>query len=111
MIKPTITYEDFSKLDMRIATIVECEAVEKSEKLLKLMLDIGEEEPIQVLSGIAKFYNPEEMIGKQIPVLVNLTPRKMMGLESNGMIIAAGSIDEAILLHPDKKVDNGMSLS
>lgn len=80
--------DDFAKLDLRVARVIECERVEKSEKLLKLKLDIGIETR-QVVSGIAKFYKPEELIGKNVIMIANLKPAKLMGIESQGMILAA----------------------
>ena len=80
--------DDFAKLDLRVARVIECEKVEKSEKLLKLKLDIGIETR-QVVSGIAKFYKPEELIGKNVIMIANLKPAKLMGIESQGMILAA----------------------
>ncbi len=82
-----IEFNDFLKVEMVCAHVLECEKVEKSEKLLKFRLDIGDEER-QVLSGIAKFYKPEELVGKKLVLVKNLLPRKMMGLESHGMLLS-----------------------
>ena len=82
-----IEFQDFLKVEMVCAHVLECEKVEKSEKLLKFRLDIGTEER-QVLSGIAKFYKPEELVGKKLVLVKNLLPRKMMGLESHGMLLS-----------------------
>ena len=100
-----ITYEDFAKLDIKIGTIVNAEKVEGADKLLKLQVDLGEEKR-QVVAGIAEWYSPEDLVGKQVPVLTNLEPRKLRGVESQGMILAAGD-RTAVLLHPDKKVSSG----
>jgi len=86
--KPLIQYDDFAKLDLRIATVINCEKVEKADKLLKLTLSLGNEERT-VLSGIALHFSPEECIGQQVLYLANLTPRKMRGIESQGMILMA----------------------
>lgn len=103
-----ITYDDFAKLQIKIATVTACEKVDGSDKLLKLTLNCGDEDSERVvLSGIAKQYSPDSLINKQVPVLVNLAPRKMMGLESNGMILCADENDEAIMLHPEKFVKEG----
>jgi|688.fasta_scaffold00063_133 methionine--tRNA ligase beta chain len=104
-----INYADFQKLDIRMGTVISCERVEGSEKLLCIMLDVGEETPRQILSGIAKWFNPEDLVGKQVPVIINLEPRKMMGLESQGMILMADNmLEESVsLLHPQNKVPNG----
>ncbi len=88
MQKPTITYADFEKLEMRIGTIVGCKEVEGSEKLLNLTVDLGAELGSRtILSGIKKYFKIEELIGTQVLVLANLEPKKMMGLESQGMIL------------------------
>jgi methionine--tRNA ligase beta chain len=93
MQKPTITYADFEKLDLRIGTIVGCEGVEGSEKLLKFLIDLGDLPAgggkKTILSGIKKDFQPEKLIGTQVLVLANLEPKKMMGLESQGMILMA----------------------
>jgi methionine--tRNA ligase beta chain len=105
-----ISFEDFKKCEMRIGTIVVAELVEGSEKLLRLEVDFGEDVgKRQILSGIAKFYTPEEMLGKQLPFIVNLEPRKMMGLESQGMLIAADN-NGPVLLFPNREVVEGVSL-
>ena len=85
-----VTYDEFSKLDLRVAQIMEAERVVKSEKLLKLQLDQGEVlGRRQILAGIGKCYTPEELVGRKIIVVANLKPVKLMGLESNGMLLAA----------------------
>lgn len=104
-----INFEDFVKLDLRIGTIVEVERVKGSEKLLKIKVDLGQELGTrQVLSGIAKFYKIEELVGKQVVVIINLASRKIMGLESQGMVLAGG--DEAVLIKPIKQVENGIKI-
>ncbi len=101
---PTIEFEDFLKPDLRIAKVLECEPMPKSKKLLKFKLDLGFETR-QVLSGIAKYYKPEELIGKKIVMVANLQPRVMCGEESNGMIIASGHDDvKVVFAHEDAKV-------
>lgn len=92
-LKPQIAIDDFAKLDLRVAKVIACEKVEKSDKLLKLQLDIGLETR-QVVSGIAKYYKPEEMVGKKVIVIANLKPAKLMGIESQGMILAASDAEE-----------------
>ena len=87
-IKPEITYDDFAKLQFRVGEIISCEAVKKSKKLLCSQVKIGNEVR-QILSGIHQWYEPEQMVGKKVMVLTNLAPRKMAGLESQGMILAA----------------------
>lgn len=91
-----VTLEEFQKADLRVGKITEAVRVEGSEKLLKLQVDIGE--PRQIVSGIAKAYAPEELVGKSVIVIANLDPRKMMGLESQGMLLAAHGEDGAPVL-------------
>ncbi|HPA35891.1 MAG TPA: methionine--tRNA ligase subunit beta, partial [Chitinophagales bacterium] len=87
-LKSEITYDDFSKMDIRTGKILEAEKVPKADKLLKLLVDIGMEQRT-IVSGIAEHFTPEEVIGKEVSVLVNLAPRKLRGIESNGMILMA----------------------
>ncbi len=101
-----ITYEDFKKLDLRVAKILEAERVENSEKLIKLQIDAAGEKR-QIVAGIGKFYNPEDLINKQIVVVVNLESRKLMGEESQGMLLAASNEDQISLLMPDKEIPLG----
>ncbi|MBQ4382505.1 MAG: methionine--tRNA ligase [Oscillospiraceae bacterium] len=86
---PDVTIDDFAKCDMRVCKVLSCENVKKSDKLLKFSLDDGSGKPRQILSGIAKFYKPEELVGKTVVAILNLPARKMMGLESNGMLLSA----------------------
>jgi len=86
---PDVTIDEFAKCDMRVCKVLECEAVKKSEKLLRFTLDDGSGKPRQILSGIRKFYEPEQLVGKTVVAILNLPPRKMMGLESNGMLLSA----------------------
>jgi methionyl-tRNA synthetase len=89
-LKPTITIDDFKKIDLRIGRVIEAEKVPKSEKLIKLQVEIGNERR-QVVAGIAQHYKPEDLIGKLIVVVANLQPAKLMGQESQGMILAASN--------------------
>ena len=110
-LKSEITYDDFAKMDIRIGTITEAERVPKSDKLLKLRVDDGREGR-QILSGIAKHFTPEELIGKQVTFLANLAPRKMMGMESQGMILMAEDRDGTLaMLPPSKQIWNGGTVS
>lgn len=110
-LKPTIQFDDFAKLDLRIGTILEAERVPKSDKLLKFLVDDGFEKRT-ILSGIAKHFSPEEMIGRQVTFIANLAPRKIMGQESNGMILMAEDRDGSLsLLQPHKEVWSGASIS
>lgn len=101
-----INYEDFSKVDIRIGKIISAERIENSEKLLKLQVSFGQEQR-QILSGIAKFYEPESLIGREFAFVFNLEPREMMGLESQGMILAASSESGPAILVPDREVEPG----
>lgn len=107
--KPTITFDEFMKLDIRVGTVIEAEKVSNSQKLLRLVIDFGDFKR-QVLAGIATKYSPEDILGKQIPVIVNLAPRKMAGLESQGMIMAVGDDAVEALLLPTETVRSGSSI-
>jgi methionyl-tRNA synthetase len=87
---PTIAIDDFAKIDLRVAKILVAERIPKADKLLRLEVDLGYETR-QILSGIAEWYTPEDLIGRRIVVIANLAPRKMRGLESHGMLLAASS--------------------
>ena len=105
--KDTIVYDDFMKMDIRTGTIVEAEKVAKTKKLLKLKIDTGIDERT-VVSGIAEYYKPEEIIGKQVSILVNLAPRKLRGIESQGMILMAEDRDgRLVFVSPETAVTNG----
>ena len=104
-----ITFDDFSKVELRIGTVLEAEDVEGSEKLIKLKVDLGEERPRQILAGIRKWYKPVNLRNKQVVVVANLEPRKMMGLESQGMILCASS-GKPVLLKPSSKVPAGTKI-
>lgn len=109
--KDTIQYEDFMKMDIRIGTILSAENIKKSNKLLKLKIDTGIDKRV-VVSGIAKYYKPEEIVGKQVSVLVNLAPRKIMGIESQGMILMAEDPDGRLyFMKPSGKTKNGSQIS
>jgi methionyl-tRNA synthetase len=110
-VKPAIVYDDFAKIDLKVGTIVSAEKVEKADKLLKLQIDLGFEVRT-VVSGIAMHYQPDAIVGKQVVVVANLAPRKMRGIESNGMILM--SEDKAGKLHfvsPESVTDNGSGVS
>lgn len=110
-VKDVINYDDFAKLDIRIGKILEAVKVKKSNKLLKMLVDTGVDQRT-ILSGIAKYFSPEDVIGKQVCVLVNLVPRKMMGVESQGMILLAEAADgKLVFVTPESIVSNGSSVS
>jgi methionyl-tRNA synthetase len=106
-IKSLIKFDDFSKVDIRIGTVISAEEIEGSEKLLKLIVDFGDIGKKQILSGIKEWYSPNDLVEKQLPFVVNIEPRKMMGLESQGMILAADSDGKAVLLFVGESVENG----
>lgn len=103
-----ITYEDFAKLQIVIGTIVSVEVVEGADKLLCFKVDVGEETPRQIVSGIRTFFpNPEFLVGTQAPFLLNLEPRTIRGLESQGMILAAQAGETLALLGPHHRLPAG----
>ena len=105
--KEDITFDDFTKMDIRIGTILEAEKVAKTKKLMKLLVDTGIDKRI-VVSGIAEFYNPEDIVGKQVSIIVNLAPRKIKGIESQGMILMAENSDGKLsFVSPVENVKNG----
>ncbi len=104
-----VTFDDFNKLELRIGTIKTAEAVPGSDKLLKLIVDLGEEER-QLVAGIAKEYSPEILPGKQIVVLANLEPKTLIGVESQGMLLAGDVNGAPVLLLPDKGVPPGTNV-
>ncbi len=106
----TIKIDDFFKSDLRVAEVKSCEKIPKAKKLLKLMLDDGFGER-QVVSGIAKWYAPDDLIGKKVIVVANLAPAKLCGVESNGMIVAASVGEDAKVIFVDKDIPNGSKLS
>jgi methionyl-tRNA synthetase len=105
-----ISYNDFSKLDFRVAEIVSAEKVENSEKLIKINVSLGIEERI-IVAGIGKFYQPEELIGKKIIIIKNLEPREIMGIKSNGMLLAASNKNGLSLITIDKDMPVGTKIS
>lgn len=104
-----ITYEDFSKLEIKVGTITNCEPVKGSSKLYKLDVDFGELGMRTILTGMQSFYQPEDFKGLQTLFLYNLEPRKMMGLESQGMLLSAGTDPnkKPILIHLNAPAENG----
>lgn len=106
--KDLITYDDFSKLDIRAGKIIAASSPEWSDKLIRYEIDFGEELGKRVLfSGIRKWYSPEDLIGKTVPVIVNMTPKKMGEEESQGMTIMADSDEGAVLIFLDEKIKPG----
>lgn len=108
--KESVGFDDFGRMDIRAGTILEAEKVPKTKKLLKLKIDTGIDKRT-VVSGIAEYYKPEELIGKQVSVLINLEPKKLKGIESKGMILCAENPDGTLsIVAPDQKVDNGAEI-
>jgi methionyl-tRNA synthetase len=109
--KEEVTFDQFSQMDIRLGTILEAEKVAKSKKLLKLKVDTGIDTRT-VVSGIAEHFEPENILGKQVSILVNLAPRQIMGIESKGMILMAEDKDGKLkFLTTESKVDNGSTVS
>ncbi|HVI49500.1 MAG TPA: methionine--tRNA ligase, partial [Chitinophaga sp.] len=108
--KPEIQYDDFAKLDLRVGTILQAEKVEKADKLLKLLVDIGTEQRT-VVSGIAMHFKPEDIVGKQVTLVANLAPRKMRGIESQGMILMAEDNGKLVFVNPNEAVKAGSGVS
>ena len=109
--KETIEFEDFTKLDMRVGTILEAEKVAKTKKLLQLKVDVGIDVRT-IVSGIAESFSPEDIIGQQVTVLTNLAPRKIRGVESQGMILMTDTPDGKLaFVEPEQKVTNGQQIS
>src|SRR5262245_39947538 len=111
---PTITYDDFAKLALRAATIVEAASIEKSKKLVRLQIDLGNNERRQILAGIKEHYTPEQLLGRQIVVIANLAPREVIkGETSYGMLLAAhdAATGKVVLIAPSDVVLPGSKVS
>jgi methionyl-tRNA synthetase len=105
-----ISIEDFKKINIKIAEIITAEKITGTNKLMKLNIRIANENR-QIIAGIAQYYNPEELIGKKISVIVNLKPARIHGLESNGMLLTANDGQKLSLLIPEHPVDSGSNIS
>jgi methionine--tRNA ligase beta chain len=101
-----ISFEDFQKLDIRIGKIISAERIENSDKLLKLQVSFGTETR-QIVSGIAQYFTPESLIGKEASFVINIEPRILLGVESSGMILAASVEGRPVILHPAEEVPPG----
>jgi len=108
--KDEITSDDFAKVEIRVAKIIKAENIKKSNKLTRLIVDLGKEKR-QLVAGIAKHYSPDELVDKKVVILVNLNKIKLMGIESNGMILAANTDDDISLLTIDKDIPLGTQIS
>ena len=104
-----IKYEDFKKLDLRVATIKKVENHPNADKLYVLTIDLGDEMR-SLVAGIKNYYKPEELIDKQIIVVANLEPAKLRGIESNGMLLAADDKNNLVILTPEKKIKEGSKI-
>lgn len=104
-----ISIDDFAKVTVKVGTVLSAERVPETDKLLRLMVDLGEAEPRQIISGIAVYTEPETLVGKQLCFVANLAPRKIKGLESNGMLFAVGQEDTFAFVTPDRPVPPGTS--
>lgn len=111
MDKPQISFEEFSKIEVKIGTVKTAERVPETDKLLRLTVDFGEETgPRQIVSGIAPYVpEPETLLGRQLAFVTNLEPRTIRGLESNGMLFAVGSDETFAFLTPDREIPPGTS--
>ncbi len=105
-----ISIDDFVKIEIRVGEVKSVEIVEGADKLYKLSVDLGEDNERQILSGIREMVQVEDLLGKQFPFITNLEPRKIRGLESQGMILAGGEEGEFALFNPTKKLKNGTKL-
>lgn len=104
--KQTIAFADFAKIDVRIGKVLVSEKIPATDKLLKLVVDFGSEQRT-IITAMAEFFEPEYFVGKEIPVLFNLEPRNIKGIESQGMILAAEHDGKPCLLHPEKEIPAG----
>ena len=105
-----VPYDHFAKLDIRVGTVVSAELVPETDKLIKCTVDLGELGERTIVSGIAQWKRPEELIGKQFPYIVNLAPRILRGIESQGMLLAASDEAGVALLVPERELPPGTSL-
>ncbi|MBI4175838.1 MAG: methionine--tRNA ligase subunit beta [Candidatus Aenigmarchaeota archaeon] len=105
-----ISYEEFSRMNMRVAEVLSAEKVKGADKLIRLEVDIGDGKR-QIVAGIAGRYEPDTLVGKKIIVLENLEPKKLRGIQSNGMLLAAGAEEELVLLTVDGDIMNGAKVS
>lgn len=105
-----ISYDDFAKLDIRIGLVVAAEMVPDTDKLIKCTIDFGEMGQRTIVSGIAQWKTPEELVGKRLPYIVNLAPRMLRGVESEGMLLAASDENGVALLQPEREVPQGTKL-
>lgn len=110
---PTITYDDFAKLDLRVATVLECKPHANADKLLVLQIELANDERRQICAGLRAHYQPDQLVGKQIIVVANLAPRQMRGETSQGMLLAASdpTTQKVIVVGPSEPVAGGSKVS
>lgn len=116
--KPQISFEDFARVDLRVARIIEADLHPNADKLLRLQVDDGSGEPRQICAGVRAFYSPDQLVGKQIVIIANLAPRTIRGEESRGMLLAASDAPKdgegernVVLLQPMSDIDPGSVVS
>lgn len=105
------TFDDFKKIELKVAQILQAERIEKSEKLVRLQVNAGDPEPRQIVAGIAKHYSPEDLVGKKIVIVANLKPAKLMGELSQGMLLAASDESGLCLIDPGIGISPGSRVS
>ena len=111
MKKDVITYDDFMKLDIRVGKIIEAQVPEGSKKLIELTVDLGEDYgTVTIFTGMLEYYQPENFIGKKFQFIANLAPRKMMGKESQGMLLSADENGKPLLIQIDSYINNGLTV-
>lgn len=111
----TIQFDDFAKIEIRVGTVIAAEKIPEADKLIKCTIDFGDPETgglgtRTIVSGILQWKSPEDLIGKQLPYIVNLAPRMLKGVESQGMLLAGSDKEGLVLLHPERIAENGMQL-
>ncbi len=115
-LKETIAFDDFAKLDLRVATVTACQPHPNADRLLKLQVDLGELGQRQICAGIRQFYQPDDLVGRQVVVVANLAARQIRGEASNGMLLAASAADgeqitDVIFLSPERQAPAGATVS
>lgn len=109
MKKTQITFNDFNQIDLRVGEVIKAQKLEGSKNILLLEVDLGEDYGVvEILSGIAKYYKPEDLVGNKYPFVANLEPKKIMGKDSNGMILVADAPERFYILPLDKNLKNGV---
>lgn len=110
---PLISFDDFAKIDLRVATVRKAEPHPNADKLLVLQVELADGQMRQILAGIRAYYSPEQLVGRQVVVVANLAPRAMRGLESQGMLLAASSADrsQVIVLAPERPIEPGAKVT